>query len=525
MIGFAGAEYQKALSYLNSFLDSRIANNVTGKLPGIRWLAKSAGVSKDTMWKAVRHMREKGLIVVAPKKGIALAGSSDRPMPGPPPETLRPWQRVHRALVQDIIDSRFAPDHRLPTLKELEKLYSASAPTLQKAIAAGLRQGYLAAHKRGYRVRESTAAASTFRILILIYFEPILGGRFFITPRDEEFIRAIERECPRRNISFDIQGYTRKSGRFYFVDRQRGRNRRLSTEQYFGFCILGNIESFLAEYLSPILLAVHGVNKPIAVIDADHTQERAFDNPMVRIFALDTTSESPGRTIGRRLQMNGHRRILYIAPYDNRWVQCRLRGLVSAYAEAGLTDTVKPVIEERLSSIYDTSGPHVRGMKEISAQANKTFSLIKKMRRSSSPATMDFLTNVEGLTHLAVTRANEYEICLPLFENALADTTATAWVCANDMTALNALNFLEKNGRAVPRDLSIAGFDDSIDAFAANLSSYHFDYQNAVNRMLAFIINPRDPYFSRSGPRIDCPGFFVERRSISNLGKTALRLK
>jgi LacI family transcriptional regulator len=82
----------------------------------------------------------------------------------------------------------------------------------------------------------------------------------------------------------------------------------------------------------------------------------------------------------------------------------------------------------------------------------------------------------------------------PLFEQALALRDATAWICVNDRLALIALSFLREHGIAVPKEISIVGFDNlPVETFDRRLTSYDFNASGFVHRMLNFIARPPRP--------------------------------
>jgi LacI family transcriptional regulator len=78
----------------------------------------------------------------------------------------------------------------------------------------------------------------------------------------------------------------------------------------------------------------------------------------------------------------------------------------------------------------------------------------------------------------------------PMFEQALCRSGATAWVAANDRTALSALDFLHARGIAVPQQISVIGFDDFPEAFEHNLTTVNFNMPSLVHHVLDFIIGP-----------------------------------
>jgi DNA-binding LacI/PurR family transcriptional regulator len=79
----------------------------------------------------------------------------------------------------------------------------------------------------------------------------------------------------------------------------------------------------------------------------------------------------------------------------------------------------------------------------------------------------------------------------PLFEQALADRTITVWVCASDITAFDALSFLDKKHIRVPDQLSVVGFDNiPLLTASRRLTSFDFNAPGFAYRMLDFIVRP-----------------------------------
>jgi DNA-binding LacI/PurR family transcriptional regulator len=116
--------------------------------------------------------------------------------------------------------------------------------------------------------------------------------------------------------------------------------------------------------------------------------------------------------------------------------------------------------------------------------------------------------------------ANVYQRFLqPMFERALADTTITAWVCATDSIATQALAFLENRDIAVPGRISLVGFDNSPLSTMYGLTSYDFDQQNLFNHAISFAIGRRGSAES-PGTAVECPGTLIERQTT---GKAKLK--
>jgi DNA-binding LacI/PurR family transcriptional regulator len=63
-------------------------------------------------------------------------------------------------------------------------------------------------------------------------------------------------------------------------------------------------------------------------------------------------------------------------------------------------------------------------------------------------------------------------------------------VADSDGFALDALAFLAARGVRVPQDISVVGFDDSLEASFYRLSSYNFNGAAVAEAMLAHVMAP-----------------------------------
>jgi LacI family transcriptional regulator len=76
------------------------------------------------------------------------------------------------------------------------------------------------------------------------------------------------------------------------------------------------------------------------------------------------------------------------------------------------------------------------------------------------------------------------------FRRLLHSGGPTAWVCANDMTAVLALAFLKRNGVAVPERVSVMGFDNTLASWQLGITSYDFAYDRMGHLAARAVINP-----------------------------------
>jgi len=102
----------------------------------------------------------------------------------------------------------------------------------------------------------------------------------------------------------------------------------------------------------------------------------------------------------------------------------------------------------------------------------------------------------------------------PLFERALAAHDATARVAVNDAVAMEALRFLHERGVAVPRDMSVAGFDNTLESFFNGLTSWDFNIPALVGALLGHILGPRPSGRAAYGPVVEIEGFVAARQTV-----------
>jgi DNA-binding LacI/PurR family transcriptional regulator len=104
-------------------------------------------------------------------------------------------------------------------------------------------------------------------------------------------------------------------------------------------------------------------------------------------------------------------------------------------------------------------------------------------------------------------------ILQPQFEKALEDKHISAWSGSMTMSALAAMEFLRLKKVRVPKDISVEGFDDVLEAFANGLTSYNFYISGYVHAMLDHILTKRKLHRKKSGTPIEIEGTTIIRNS------------
>jgi DNA-binding LacI/PurR family transcriptional regulator len=208
--------------------------------------------------------------------------------------------------------------------------------------------------------------------------------------------------------------------------------------------------------------------------------------------------------MGRYLAGCGHRRAIYLTCFSlDAWSVLRFKGLQQAFLSAGG--------DIRLIEMDVNSG--IIYMKYIPAIQRTVESALSRILRPAPFSPLSYF----NIHHLSSLVHNESIIAVmrPLFERALAVKDASVWIADNDVTALGALVFLKRKGIAVPKKISVAGFDNTRESQVASLTSYDFNIAGAAHACLSFIYNPSLPQWEREKHSVIIEGRVIPRSSTS----------
>lgn len=474
-------------------------------------LARRAGVSRETMGKVVRSLRLTGVLTVTQRSGIRIVDSahihSEGPLPAPP---VYAWQGVAARLTDDMWDGRYALGGRLPGAQVLQGRYGACYRSVKKALEALCRQGLVERSGRGYRV-VGTAAPTPHQSVVLTVrgADPGVPAPALF-PMAEETLYGFQREGARLRVDVRAVSFGFSSAKLLgpgggpgpFVDQRE----RAST---LGFaCALFGIGS------AALLEFIHHLESygcPVAALDPTGSLYHS-SGPLplarsTRLFSLATGSRA-GSAVGRHLAALGHRHVAYIsADHQMVWSQERLMGLSESLGAAGGTVS---------AFTHPGRRPPMRGAGGSSwaATLGGRFDRAIAMIESQDPQLAAAVAKHRLLVRETANEQNTHADLEGLFDAALSHGSITAWVAANDATALGGIAFLKEQGRKVPQDMSVGGFDDSAESFAWGLTSYNFNVPALVQAMLSHVLHP-DVYrrFGVGGRAREIDGSVVARQT------------
>jgi len=513
---------QKALEFLRKLIDQH-RNASESRLPNLKELSSMAGVAQTTMLKAIDKMRQQGLITVSHGRGIHVVPNvTDRKHSVIATTKNRhggttKWKGLSFLLEQDIICGIYPAGSVLPTTKELCVAYGVCYRTLQKALRYLETHKFLEPYKRHYRVPDRYRSSS-YASIVLILAGDEFGKPYLLTQRGQEYIRALQSECAQKKLHLIVATYDpeRDAIRFEkewdnFLLNDRG------VMAVLGFFIF-SIGLQLPFQFTTLVPRLTRFKKPIAFLDETGIADRLLSEPYmqnrcIQVFSLGNSAK-PGYDVGQYLINKGHKRVAYIAPFHKaRWSYNRYDGLTRAFKSIGLFNGTTLFTDETLfeGDQLPECTSEERGVIDTAIQSIFT---VKSRLPWLLPHTESQLRrNAESIVR-------RYHLCEQidrLLSLAYNDGHITAWVAENDNVALECLRFIyhkikfsTHSGKTKQHVPAVIGFDDTLDAFCHDLTSYNFNGPAVMRAMLNHICNYR-PTRRMVRESIEIQGFVTER--------------
>lgn len=480
------------------------------RLPTIGDMCRQANFSPATLSKAARRLQAEGILSVAQRGGIRIRSLPGMIQLADNPESLSlgrgpRWRRVKQRLADDIVRGRFPPGDPLPSVKELCGEYGACFATVKRALVSLSADHKIEAHGRGFRVYQP-GAQPTHACLVLVAHQETIGELGTVIPRNPEFLRLLERECLRLRMRLVICSEGE-------VNAQRGTAACLRGDDIvLGYMLW--IRAIPEERAGELLSALGRQGRPVAVLDEDGRMPAyaaVRTNPRIRVYTV-AAGRNAGIDVANHLLSQGHRRVAYLTPVDGAlYSRNRYEGMVHAYEEAGLGGAVVRYGLARFSAFEPLMAEALR---------ERPFSRLREQLRQFEESVEQRETWIDDKFYsfhsdTYLLRRALQSLMAPLFERALRDTGATAWAGVNDWVALVAMAYVRERGVAVPKQLALAGFDDTFEAFSHGLTSYDFNMPALVHAMLDHVLRPPSPRRTAPLAPLEIPGTVLARTSTA----------
>jgi len=520
---YLSSEIRRVLAIISDIITGQKSIGCT-LLPGINELSNRIGFSRGTIYKALHYLENHGVLVIRPRKDIQIIMTEQNKefltslkhnLNQPDTLTLQPkWKELKDCILEKITNHTYPPGYLLPTIKELCYEYGTSYRVLHKALQAAVEEGKLERFKKGYRVcKISKGVGGSTIVFFQEYIDKIvLEGS---TPHAVKYWPYIENECQRMNISLLAVAISRVPDSTKMVPPNLQKLIKNIESEY---SVLGYIVPtiFSPEGLEivPFLLKTIGnTGKPVAILE--ESKALSYDTiksncPHARIFAL-ATGNSSGKIVGNYLVELGHRKAAFFPPKheaNDDIPNTRLKGIAETFTCA--TTSI---------SIFNRPVPKSKQL----AFSSQNFNLFISSLR---PVVRDFIRKYGLRNECSVYVSYCAKIYTDLelrsvlyhddFNDALAQSGITAWVCYNDTIALGALDFLKSKGVEVPKTISVIGFDDTIEGLGRGLTSYNFNIPAIIDAILAYLLFPMRKLKKGPPDIVEIPGKIMERESTNS---------
>jgi DNA-binding GntR family transcriptional regulator len=542
----------KALNFIKERLDNGYWPDGT-RLPSIRFLARTAGVSKVSMTKAVARLKTEQCISGQPGARTWVG----KPVIDSAPSIASPvqsWQRIRQTIEKDISSGVFGIAGSLPSLKELQAKYGVCFRTMQKIICALEADGVLLRSKRGHIVPNSLAAPR-HRKMVFITMMGHYSQASALNSEHNRIVNQFENECMRIGLHLDVIEID-------FFDSVQ--SRLASASIPFDDSVLGYILD-VWWYIAPGFQEAHydlldrlvAYKKPVAILDELSRfilPVKHSGNPFAQVFTIQGTKA--GERMARYLIGLGHRSAAYITLMHNtEWSHNRYNGARAPFTTIGNEDSfalVSGTITEGLFDLFLAAGLDdatarrfmtlgrtplqirdmqtrwaalLKGKPRTSIDDPAIIAEIKRAFRAVVPLIRQGYHDavlVDTCTGLLGAAARRAFACYlrPLFDKAITHGDATAWICATDGIALAAIQYLRKKGKKVSGDISVVGFDNTpLIAIENRLTTFDFNAAGFIHSMLNFITRPPRPRGLHRHQTIEVDGIIMERDSAGKARK------
>lgn len=425
-----------------------------GRLPSIRWLSIQNHASTRTVQIALELLRKRGLIESRPRSGLWRKGELPKEEV---PEVKRSVDALFLQLKKELADGLHPWDSPLPLIKVLAVHWNCHVQTVSKILHRAVSMGLLERKGRFHIPRRPAAKGKRNRPTILCLGAGAPDGNFRMdSDRESDFWRELGAQAALSGLSL--------------VRRVWNGGPVRTVENTVGVIVTN------WHYKDPYAICreVAKLKIPACVWFDEQTRDSMVSKPRVHYHDQGHSTEN-GVYLTRHLIELGHKHIAYISPWHaNPWSLKRLKGIQNEALQHGC----------RVDSFFLNGDSEWDRL--IPAENDpfllKKFpaKLIEKMIEGPSDTVQSFLGAQLGWNRIR----KDLE---PLFTQALA-SRATAWIGANDICALDALKWLKEKGVPVPKKVSVAGFDDTIEALRSDLTSFRFSCASVARAMIYQIL-------------------------------------
>jgi DNA-binding LacI/PurR family transcriptional regulator/DNA-binding transcriptional regulator YhcF (GntR family) len=513
------------------------------RLPSLSELAEQCKVSRTTMWKAICVLKKESL-VHATQGGPIIAGPAGISSSAHAP--VKGWKRIHRKLADDLFAGKFSPGV-LPPVTKLAIEYRATPRTIHKALSALMDDRLVAREAHKYHITSGRNRSGQRTMVMIIPGTP-QGLLSTEDPRNRAVADAYERECTRLGYTFrSICFFERSPQALLYLNAQL---KAIRDPLGFIFSFWDPWDKTIRRRWQDAIAVVSSKKIPVIVLDQAGSfllPKAGIDRAQVRLLRI--AGRKAGAQVADYLVRHGHKQLAFITgTFEPDWVKDRYNGMVEflnrnkgpeyhielfsyshisdqnvlVLAMLGLNqDMIEPLYRERLSAdeiadLQKSASQIASGIVNPAMPSNdftKTLQFLSHAMVQLADISHDapaFASVLDRILHLASDGSGDLFL-QPHFKKVLQNSAATAWVCADEKCALSAMSFLKQNGKKVPQDIAVIGFENWREAYESQLSTYDFNMPGHIQRALQLIVDERALKNCPVVSEVD--GYVVERRT------------
>ncbi len=483
-----------------------IENTGETRLPSVRQLARQLGVSPVTILKAVRALKQEGIIEARWGKGNFIVDNKTRKTDADTyhPISISKAEKTVMAFKNDLIQGKYKTHMPLPSVKQLTSFYNVSYPTLKKALDLLCEENVIKRSGAGYCFFTARARPRT-RIAVVAFGLGINSAKI-VTERECNFYRLLSAVAVENNLDMEIICYNDylKEPKFYTPDETKFGD-YLQKREISGIILSSYHMKDSAECLRRLLR----FNIPISAWVEDHRILKMMGrcgSARERLLFFDSSySTLPGFEVGRYLIVKGHKNIAYISPFHKSpWSQNRLIGLKKAAASTPGA-RIHPFVSEKYLNDYSF-------LAEVIDEAyfEKHFN-IKEITDKIRPFLKDRIYSLKYEHDILLRDDLIFTVCREFITKASEDESITAWVCANDHIAALITDYWNYSSVPIAKRPLLIGFDNSFKSFERHITSYEFNTYGEIRNMVDHLLYPNSYYLFNKNAPVRLSGRIIER--------------
>lgn len=443
-----------------------LSNNT--KLGSVTRLAEEFGVSRGTIQKAIRRLESDGHVRCARGSGVYVVS----PHEAEPDVSARSSaaERVAEDILTDIAGGTYAAGSFLPRKKVLRYRYNTSPAVIRLALALVEDRGLIQRKGASYLVGVPAADNVPVETRVVTVLGSLASLERMLNWRvSRDFLRALERELNRYGVirfrpidpnsesASVTAGLTRRDTvGFLFLGARSGRgggkSERLRLQRH--------------------LNAASRTRLPVVIFNYANMFNTYPDfsiNLPENMSLIVVDNAAAGESLGTYVASLGHKSVAFFGYFgDTGWCRERFRGFERGFkrvaADAGRVRYFHAVRAQRdAGEGWDrrNTADEIRPRLEAIFHGH-SFTAVDPV--AEVMATLSNYLNANGFRR----------VMAPCFREALTHKDITAWICAGEMQAIAALEFLRREGVDVPGRIGLAGINNDEDSIVHGLTMYDF---------------------------------------------------